>query len=262
MSRRSYSRLDVYRKCPRLYHHKYVVRTPEAPAVWTVGGTAFHSCAEWYLSGALGPEVSPERQVQVWKMAWDIAEREERERNPLATDRPLAEWRAANRGAEDATWWSWHGPKMFEQFIDWWATSGLQVLDYDGPALEREFTVDLDGTEVIVIPDALVVDEHGQIDILDYKSGKPPKESLQLGCYAAGLRVATGLDATWGLYYMTRPATAIPVDLAKWPHQKIVDLFVDFDTREAAGDYSPTPGDHCKFCPIKRDCPIFERKAA
>lgn len=246
---RSYSRLSVYRECPRLYHAKYVLRLPEEPSVWTVGGTAFHTCAEWMLSGL---PVS-------WASAWDLAMQEVLASNPLA-DKPVAKWRAANRGKEDARWWSETGPDMVDRFAGWWGNSQLSVLDHDGPMLERRIEVQLGGVDVVAIPDAVVVDEHGQVDILDYKSGKPPKESLQLGVYAAALREAFDLRPTFGLYYMTRAGQALPIDLSKWPHTKVTDLFVEFDEREKAGDYSPTPGDHCRFCPVKADCPATKER--
>lgn len=259
--RRSYSRLDVYSQCPRLYWAKYVLRVPEEPAVWTAGGTAFHQLAEWYL-GDQWPTAGNGRSLtneEAWDEAFAAAVEEERAGNPLA-DKPLAKWRKAGRGAEDVDWWRQSGPAMFHSFREWWQTSRLEVLDLgDGPMLERRLEVDLGGVRVLAIPDALVVDEHGQINVLDYKSGKPPKKTLQLGVYAAALTAATGLQATWGLYYMTRPAQPLLADLSRWPAQAVTDLFVDYDTRERAGDYEPTPGDHCRFCPLKKECDVAER---
>jgi hypothetical protein len=251
--RRSYSQLDVYLQCPAMYKHKYVDRQPEEPAVWTVGGTAFHEVAERFLRGELPNEL---KLWMAWLNAWEQAKAEVLEKNPLATD-DMSTWRAADRGRENAAWWMEHGFDMVKKFVAWWPTTGLTVYeDEDGLGLERQLETELGGVPVVVIPDALVVDEHGQLDILDYKSGKPPRKSLQLGTYKAGIKAALGLDATWGLYFMTRAVQLLPVDLHQWPHDKIVELFVDFDTRERKGDYEPTPGDHCNFCPLKRECPV------
>lgn len=253
--RRSYSRLDLYNECPRKYHHRYILGEHEEPSVWTAAGTAFHQVAEWYL-GDQWPHVNGRAlgNDEAYYEAFHQAVEEERARNPLAA-KPIDKWRKANRGTEDAAWWLKQGPAMVRAFRDWWVTSRLDVLDLEGPALERHFEVDLGGVRVLAIPDALVVDEHGQIDVLDYKSGKPPKKTLQLGVYSAALQVATGLQASYGLFYMTRPAQAIAADLSKWPLDKITQLFTDFDSRERAGDYDPTPGDHCRWCPIKKECP-------
>lgn len=253
-SYRSYSAMALYLKCPRQYHAKYILRLPEEPSVWSVGGTAFHQVAEWLLDGTLGESPAAHRLRDAWESAWHLAYTDVITRDPTLNP-DMNTWRKANRGAEGVTWWRGHGYRMVLDFAAWWPQSGLTVLDLDGPALERRLQVDLDGVHVLAIPDALVVDEHGQVDVLDYKTGKPPKESLQLGVYKAALSAATGLDATYGLYYMARDVRAIPVDLAKWPVDKITELFVDFDTRERAGDYEPTPSkEACKFCPLKTEC--------
>jgi hypothetical protein len=243
-----------------MYKHKYVDRAPEQPSIWTIGGTAFHQLAEWYLAGTLGADPAEQLLWDAWLQAWTDAVEEEVAKNPLATP-DLSTWRKAARGAEDAAWWKANGFRMVRDFTNWWDTSGLQVLELDGePAVERRFEVELGGVHVLVIPDALVVDEHGQVNVLDYKSGKPPKKSLQLGVYKAGVKAATGLDVTWGLYFMTRAVRLLPVDLHQWPADKIAEMFAEFDHRERSGDYAPTPGDHCSFCPLRRDCPVSAKK--
>lgn len=258
--RRSYSQLDVYLQCPAMYKAKYVDKLPEQPSIWTIGGTAFHQMAEWYLAGELGEDPTEQLLWERWLKAFKMARDEEIDKNPLATE-DLSKWRKAARGAEDAGWWQAEGFLMVRNFTNWWDSSGLQVLELDGvKQLEQRFEVQLGGVHVLVIPDALVVDEHGQVDILDYKSGKPPRKSLQLGVYKAGLKAATGLDATWGLYYMTRAQQLLPVDLHQWPADKVAAMFADFDLRERSGDHNPTPGDHCTFCPIKRECPVSAKK--
>lgn len=259
VKRRSYSQLSTYRDCPLLFRHKYVDRAPEQPSIWSIGGTAFHQCAEWYLNGDLGPDPDPMRVRQAWDAAWTIAEQETRRKNPLAADLPLSEWRAADRGKEDDRWWDTAGPGMVRRFIAWkqGPGAGLQVLH-----LEERLEVELGGVPIVAYPDWVAVDEHGQVDIVDYKSGKPPKESLQLGVYAAALREAHDYEPAWGLYYMTRVGQLLPASLARWPHSLIADLFAEFHERELAGDYDPVEGQACRFCPLKKDksCPVWAEK--
>jgi putative RecB family exonuclease len=265
--RRSYSQLDVYLKCPEQYFWKYVERVPETPAIWSPGGTAFHTFAERYLAGELG-ETPNDFQVFA---AWQDAFREALEEAKTPDAPPVKDWRAADRGRENHAWWEVNGELMCRRFIAWrhGAGASLQVLDDDGPMIERQLTVDLGGVNLIAIPDLVVVDEHGQVDVVDWKSGKPPKPSpvgfgLQLGVYKAALEQATGLVASWGLYYMTRTASLIPTDLSVWTVDRVGELFADFDSRERAGDYAPAPGDHCRVCPFKKDgrCSYYRKKAA
>jgi putative RecB family exonuclease len=265
--RRSYSQLDTYLNCPEQFYWKYVERVPETPAIWSPGGTAFHTFAERYLNGELGAEPTDFQVFSAWQEAFREALYEVREKTPDAP--PLNKWRAADRGREGLAWWEVNGEQMCRRFIRWrhGAGASLQPLDHDGLMIERRIEVDFGGVPSVAIPDLVAVDEHGQVDIVDWKSGKPPKPSpvgfgLQLGVYKVAVEAATGLPVTWGLYYMTRPGALIPTDLTPWTADRIGELFADFDSRERAGDYAPAPGDHCKVCPFKKDgrCSLYKKK--
>lgn len=256
--RLSYSRLSTYTECPELYRLKYVERRPEQPAVWSVGGTAFHTCAEWYLAGELGETPSPERVANAWATAWELAARELVERSPDAG--PIESWRAAARGAEDARWWRVAGLEMVHDFIAWKqaAGAGLQVFQTTEPTgprvwLEAELEVVLGGERVLAIPDALVVDEHGQLNVVDYKTGKPPKDALQLGVYAAVVEAAAGIRPAWGLYYMARDVRLLPIDLGRYPAEQVAARFAELGANLRAERFDPTPGPPCNYCPFRRD---------
>lgn len=263
--RRSYSRLDVYLQCPEMYRWKYVEKIPEKPSVWTVGGTAFHSVAEQLLRGDLGETPGEAELYPAWLEAWETAYRDVVDHPRFVGDPDMSTWRAANRGAETKDWWISAGFAMVRRFADWRQTVGrdLLVFDLDGrPALEAQIETELGGVPFIAIPDAIVVDEHGQLGILDYKTGKPPQKATQLHAYAAVLAEQYGLHATWGLYYMARPGQLLP-RLLPHDHAGLIAQVVDFDTREQAGDYAPTPGDACRFCPYKRDrCTAYTKERA
>jgi hypothetical protein len=251
---RSFSQLTTYLDCGEQYRLKYVERHREQPSVWTVGGTAFHSCAELFLRG----DLTVDRVENAWSVAWDLALDEVVTKLPEGADPDPGTWRAAARGTETPTWWSWHGPRMVVDFIDWWGGSKLTVLDDDGPAVEQELLVTLGGVPVRAIPDALVVDEHGQVDVLDYKSGRADgvkrKDPFQLAVYSAAVEVGMGVKPTWGLFYGTRLAEAYPHDLTRWSAEQIGETFADFDAKELAGIYKPNPGPQCRFCGVRDHC--------
>jgi len=263
---RSYSQLDLFLTCGECYRLKYVERIPEAPSVWSIGGTAFHSCAEWLLKGDL--DVSDgtfgiERIVNAWEVAWQIAHSDVVTRPmPEGTDPDPDTWRAADKGRETPFWWRHAGPRMVGDFAAWWARSGLSVFSlrddeagHDVPLLEHELLVELGGVPVRAIPDALVVDEHGQVDVLDYKSGKADgvrrKDPFQLCVYAAAVHAGLGFRPTWGLFYGTRLAEAYPHDLSRWSTDQIGEMFARFDADELAGIYKQNPGRHLGLCQSK-----------
>jgi hypothetical protein len=248
---RSYTAMTVYMECPRQYQLKYVEKLRDDPAVWNVGGTAFHQCAEWYLTGEpMYPSIEG-----AWLEAWSLAYQEVMQRNPEANP-DMDTWRAANGGREHVAWWMKHGPIMVDDFIEWRKTKARDLVvlsDSERKYIEHRFEVELGGVPTVAIPDALVIDEHGQLNILDWKSGRrAPTGSLQLGTYRAAVLAGLGMDAVWGHYYLTRKAVLLPYDLTVWTPEHIGGLFADFDARERAGDYRPKPGDACKFCPATR----------
>ena len=249
---RSYSQLKLYLECPAQYRWKYVEKLPEQPSIWSAGGTAFHAVAERIVRGE---ELDLD---DAWDEAWQEAVTDLITRG---ADPDLATWRAAKRGREDAPWWWRTGRRMVRDFQEWWThqvDSGQLVAlrDQHGPILEREFLTEIGGVPVRAIPDALVVDENGNVVVLDYKSGaREPEGSLQLGVYAAAVEVALGVKAHWGLYFMTRQVEAVPRALTAWTPEVIGEMFADFDTREKAGEYPAKPGPHCRFCPARDLCP-------
>jgi len=253
--RRSYSRLDLWQQCPQAYKAKYVDKLPEEPSVWSVGGTAFHTVAEQYLRGDLGPEPDEALLFRTWLEAWRGAYEDVVNHPRFVGDPDMRTWRAANRGTEDQDWWVAEGLRMVERFVRWKQTTGrdLRVYDDGRPMLERHIEVELGGVPVILIPDAVVVDEHGQVGILDYKTGKPPKKPTQLHFYAAGL-AEVDVFATWGLYYMARPGQLLATELPFW-HDGVVDDLLEFDERERAGDYDLQPGQEC----LAYRCPTHPR---
>lgn len=259
--RRSYSQLSTYQDCPEMFRLKYVERIPERPSVWSAGGTAFHSVAEWLLAGDLRDDLGS--LANAWRVAWDLAVKDliERGANP-----DLSTWRAADKGREDANWWLAAGVQMVYDFAEWRRTHGRQLVvftDGDRKFLEARIETDLGGVPVVAIPDAVVVDEHGQLNIVDYKTGKPPKQSYQLGVYRAAILAGIGMETTWGLYYMARASRLLPVDLRRYDPEGIGVDFARFHTRAEAGDYRPTPGDACRFCPYKAEhCTYYNPERA
>jgi RecB family exonuclease len=250
---RSYTQLSTYEDCPEMYRLKYIERIREEPAVWSVGGTAFHQVAEWYLNGELGPDPNDARLQSAWSVAWDSAVSDVIAHNPDANP-DINTWRFSKRRKEDAAWWKGAGLAMVHDFVGWRQSTGSSLVvfsDDEREYIEHELLVTLGGVPVKLIPDLLVVDEHGQLDIVDWKTGRPPKEATQLGVYRAGVLAGLGLDATWGLYYMARDAQLIPVDLRKYEPDDIGLRFAKLETQIQLEAFDPTPGSACGFCPYK-----------
>jgi hypothetical protein len=142
---------------------------------------------------------------------------------------------------------------MVARFVEWRDTTGKDLTTWDlgevGDGLETRFDVELGGVPVVAVPDWLAIDEHGQLVIVDYKSGRRPQAShLQLGVYKAAVWAATGCTAVWGLYYQTRKGEVDLRDLATWTPEVIGQMFADLEANVAAGRFDPRPGHKCLDC--------------
>jgi hypothetical protein len=165
-----------------------------------------------------------------------------------------ATWRAANRGKEDHHWWYVNGPVMCDKYVAWRESSGLQLIEH---GVEVAMMPNLSGVMVKMFADRVFVDKHGQVLVVDLKTGSSEQpSSLQLGVYKVGLEKLTGLVAEWGAFYNARKGELYPpLRLDQWTEERVGRLFLTFDTMERQDIYLPSIGQHCKYmCSVKQWC--------
>ena len=199
----SYSSFTSYLQCGERYRLEKVVKIPETPAWWFLGGTAVHSATEAY---DLGTDLSV-RELFLSFFEEEIA------RQKKHSDVPEDEWRAsgkptkANPRKQDRDWWRNEGPVMVQAWIDWRQRSGWQVWTTpDGDqAIELALNVEMGGIPVKMHIDRIMVTPAGQLVVVDIKSGaSEPDNCNQLGLYACGVELAFGLRPSLGGYWMAR----------------------------------------------------------
>lgn len=252
---RSYSQLDTFIKCGEQFRLQRRVGIKEQPSWWLPGGTAFHNTTEYIdhdtlLNGSI---------EQTWLREWSAACTEQLERIDVGSEwRDTSTWRAANRKKEDGQWWRENGLIFAQDYAKWRESNPLQVADFDGTALiEAELMPMLHGVPVKMFPDRIMVDQHGQLIVVDLKTGsKAIDSSLQLGVYKVGVEKLMGVSIEWGAYYMARKgALDNPLPLGHWTEDRIGSLFAAFDRQERAGEYLPNIGPNCKYmCSMKQWC--------
>jgi hypothetical protein len=235
------------------------VGIPEKPSVWLVGGSAFHTFTEHLdLDDLIGGSIS-----DTWDFAFDYHLNEQVERIVADETAPHewrnpSNWRAANKGKEDLAWWIEAGLGFCEDYARWRESSNMQVMQYgDNHLIETEMMPVLHGVAVKMYPDRVFVDEHGQLLLVDLKTGsKDVKLGLQLGVYKVGLEKLLDLTVDWGAYYMARKGTILPpLPLGHWTEDTLGSLFSTFDQQERRGEYLPRLGDHCNWkCGVKEWC--------
>jgi hypothetical protein len=155
-------------------------------------------------------------------------------------------------------WWEKAGLKFSEDYAAWRQRSDLEIFwDGDTALIEAELMPILQGVPVKMFPDRIMVDRHGQLIVVDLKTGsKSIDKTLQLGVYKVGVEKLLGIPIEWGAYYMARKGELDPpVPLQHWTEDRIGYLFATFDQQERAGQYMPNIGAHCKYmCSFKAHC--------
>ncbi len=266
-SHRSYSQLDLYSSCGERYRLERVLRVPEVPSVWRVGGTAFHEVTEAFDRLAFADGVDESAAAPGWHEDWDITFDQLVQEQVDTTGVPVEQWRRAGRltkdkpNKEDFAWWRMAGRNMVQDYINWRVETQhrLVVLELpDGqPAIEVDMMSVLGGVSVKMFPDVVMVDTGtGQAIVVDKKTGsREPKKTHQLGTYAAGLEEAFGISANWGAYFMARKGTlSDPKPIGHFTPALMGSMYAAFDRAEKAGIYIPHIDEHCGYCGVAAHC--------
>lgn len=257
----SHSALTTFLSCGHKYYLSRVVNEPEIPAWWFIGGNAIHTATENFdrlypehiSEGALaGSDTNFFLDAFVEEVAW----------SEFDTGVDPSEYRAGGRASkqypnkEDSVWWLENGPVMFRSWVNWRVGSGWQIAEFDGqPAIELGFKFPVGDALVQMYLDRLMVNEHGELVVVDLKSGSSsPKSPLQLAMYAYGCEQMLGVRPKWGTFWKAREGTTTPlVDLDAYPKDKIEYIVSGFDKLRKQGIFLPNL-DECGWCGFNQIC--------
>lgn len=166
--------------------------------------------------------------------------------------------RAANpRAPEDKDWWDENGPEYvanwmrFREYSNW----QLWITPEGAPAIELELHVEVNGTKVKMVIDRVMIDDKGNLAIVDLKTGKRlPEYTLQLGFYRYGLWKVFGISVDVGYYWMARQAVmSAPIRLDNYTPEKLEYLVDTFDKARKAHLFIPNTNS-CGMCGYTMHC--------
>lgn len=135
--------------------------------------------------------------------------------------------------------------------------------------LEHPLALDIDGTEWRGVADRIERNPDGTLRVVDYKTSKnpPPKgeseSSIQLGYY---LLAATFDDAVGAVgrptaaeywHPLARHATRRVTPFDPTNIEDVRERLVGIAEGIRSEDWTPTPGDHCRTCPVRLVCPSW-----
>lgn len=265
----SVSQIETYGGCGYKYKLQKIDGIQEVPAWYNIGGTAFHATAEWFerqvFDGvSIGTGDACNYFTQVFHAGIGVMQAK-------VPDVPESEWRAANKGTENKAWWLETGPKMVTAYvIAHQPGKDGQILDvvspgipHGAPALELEFSLDVQGIEVKGYIDQARL--YGwtafsplRVRIEDLKAGRKPTTTFQLGVYAHAMQRVHGIEAPIiGSYWVARKGErTADLDILKlWPWEAIVYRTHAVERARRAGIFMPVESSFCGSCSVRRECP-------
>jgi hypothetical protein len=267
----SHSQVETLTDCGEKYRLGRVVGVPETPAMWNVGGRAYHSAIEYWererfereepsidqaveeFSRVFETELS-EAEADYVKGAWPDA-------NGEIVAHPVP-WRIAARGVEDEAWWREHGAGMVRAYVLQSEDDQTELAPTpDGrAAVEVEFMVTIAG-----VPFKGYIDQvrkfpnKSALIVRDLKAGKrTPTSTTQLGEYGVSLEALWGIpyDTMRGEYFMARTARTTPRLQLAVSHPRVT---VEYGVATAwfmknGGLFLPRPSSFCKSCAFSAFC--------
>jgi putative RecB family exonuclease len=256
----SYSQIHEYAECPYRFLLSRGYKVPVKPAIWFLGGSAFHALTE-------GEDLVREGQTwdgpTTWAEAWEEQAEENLRKYP---DVPLEDYRRGGRvskqnpNKEDKAFWDREGPKMIDGYRRWRDIIPWTVPTLGGQlAIEWDITIEWDdGTKLVGAADRLFEDPRtGMLIVADLKSGATiPKIPDQLGTYAAAVSQILGREVTWGTFYNARKAHHEPfIPLLPYTPARLKYETQTFEALRDSEVYLPNRGEHCLYrCDVSAFC--------
>ena len=236
--------------CPLLYRFRVIDRLPEPPSPATARGTLVHAVLE-RLFDLPAAERTPESARALVDPEWERLATAEPELAALfPDDAERADWLASATATLDA-YFTLEDPRRLEpaereSYVETTLDSGLRLRGYI---------------------DRLDVAPGGEIRIVDYKTGRAPREAyeasalFQMKFYALVVwRLRGQVPRLLQLMYLAegevlRYAPDASDLLAT--ERKVAALWQAIERARASGDWRPRPSRLCDWCNHKALCPEF-----
>ncbi len=241
-SRFSFSQLETYTLCPLRYKYQYVLRVPTPAGAAASLGTSIHSALQFFYQDVINKKKPAVRDLLgYYRTSWI----------PVGFLSRSHEKRMKEEGR-----------RMLLNYYKTFHKKYSDVLD-----VERSFNIKVDGMLITGKIDRVDQKKNGDLEIIDYKTGKKPDEkklsdSLQLSIYlmAASDKNLYGKPAQkvhLTFYYLqdsskiTMQKTAQDVVNVKGKIKEIVGKIKD-------QEYTPRVGPWCDFCPFRMICEAWQ----
>src|SRR5690606_4836433 len=225
---RSVSQKNQYDRCPYSYKLARIDQVWQRPAAWLPQGSAEHEAIEAYEKSGQQMSVENGRELFRERYAYHVG--------TYTEDTPNWDFWAASgpyKGAVDVERRFKLGEDQIRAYIAWREAHPEEKIwrTRDGVlAVELPFEIELGGVPIRGYLDQVVVDESGQLEVRDVKSGKKPDTNIQLGTYKVALEVQYGVNAPVGSYFLGKHGKpTLAYDLSEYTVESVTEEFVELD---------------------------------
>jgi putative RecB family exonuclease len=247
------SRAGDFMTCPLLYRFRAIDRLPEAPSPAAARGTVVHAVLE-RLFDLPAAERSPERALALLAPEWERL---------IAEEPELLQLFAEDADGSALQTWMAEAASLIEAYFTLEDPTRLE------PA-HRELHVECElpsGLRLKGYVDRLDANAEGALRIVDYKTGRAPREQFeakalfQMKFYALVLWRTRGvIPALLQLIYLgdreiLRYAPDEPDLLAT--ERKLEALWAAIQRATETGEFRANPGPLCAWCDHQALCPAF-----
>jgi putative RecB family exonuclease len=243
------SKLSAFKDCPLAFRFAAIDRLPEAPAPHMVKGTLVHSALERLFWDNARGERTPEAARAALDLAWEALQ-EDPDLVSLALTEPEREAFVHDAAA----------------LVDGY----LRLEDpdsVDAVGVELTLEADVAGLRLRGIIDRLDVNTEGELEVVDYKTGRVPsvnQEQQRLGgvqFYALLCEQVLGRrPSRVRLMYLREPLVieAEPSEQAvRGTRQRTSAVWSAIERACENEDFRPRPSALCKWCSFRSLCPIY-----
>ncbi len=244
------SRASDFMTCPLLYRFRVIDRLPEPPTEATARGTLVHAVLEKLFDHPAG-ERTPDAAREMLSPEWDRLAADNPDLAALFPDEPERRvWLSEAAAALDG-YFTLEDPRRLEPaerecYVETVLDSGLKLRGYI---------------------DRLDVSPGGDIRIVDYKTGKVPREAFeasalfQMKFYALVIwRLRGRVPRLLQLMYLSGGEvlrySPDEADL-RATQRKLEALWAAIQRARDAGDWRPRPSKLCDWCRHQDLCPEF-----
>lgn len=235
----SVSAIESYQKCPQKYLFSYVWGLRVGPSAATTFGNVMHNTIRQFI-GALrkGLRFSFEEVVSVFRREWTSAGFEDRHQEELYLSDGIQQLRAFHSSCLAAT---------------------SNVVGQ-----EKRFTIHCEnGVDLIGRMDQINRIAPGEVEIIDYKTGKPKSEThaakdLQLSVYALAAHEVLDVTPVRLIYYNLQTNECVSASRDAKQLQEVRGTIQEVAADIRAREFPARPGFVCKNCEFRFICPAHE----